>query len=131
VLVSGLLWEGHASRIIKAFVAGRFELCFSEELLAELRDVLSRPKLQAQALRRGLDISAALQRLNATAHLVTALPLSAPAGLRDTDDVIVLECAVSARADWIITGDQDLLVLGTFAGILILTPAQASIELGI
>lgn len=36
---------------------------------------------------------------------------------------MVLEAAVTAHADVIITGDQDLLVLDPFEGIRILTPA--------
>jgi uncharacterized protein len=43
---------------------------------------------------------------------------------RDPDDNKVLEIAAVGRADCIVTGDQDLLVLGTFDGIPILTPAE-------
>jgi putative PIN family toxin of toxin-antitoxin system len=42
---------------------------------------------------------------------------------RDPDDDKLLEIAVVGRADCLVTGDQDLLVLGPFQGIPILTPA--------
>lgn len=42
-LVSGLLWHGNPSRILDAVLDNRLELCLSEELLAELREVLRRP----------------------------------------------------------------------------------------
>ena len=43
---------------------------------------------------------------------------------RDPKDDKFLEAAVNGRADVLITGDQDLLVLNPFAGIPIMTPAQ-------
>jgi predicted nucleic acid-binding protein len=43
---------------------------------------------------------------------------------RDADDDIVLGTAMAAGADLLVTGDNDLLVLGTYAGIKIVTPRQ-------
>jgi len=129
VLVSGLFWKGPASEILDAFLAGRFELYASEELIAELREVLSRPKFQTHALQRGLDVPEVVERLKATARIIPVDSLPPQPALRDPDDIIVLECAVSANATMIVTGDQDLLVLESFAGISILTPARALSEL--
>jgi uncharacterized protein len=42
---------------------------------------------------------------------------------RDPDDDRVLECAVSARAALIVTGDSDLLSLGNYEGIEIIQVA--------
>jgi uncharacterized protein len=41
---------------------------------------------------------------------------------RDPDDDMVLECAVNAEAQFIVTGDNDILALGSFRGIRIVTP---------
>jgi predicted nucleic acid-binding protein len=49
---------------------------------------------------------------------------------RDPDDDAVIAVAVAARADLIVSGDGDLLVLGRFGGISIVTPVQAVIVLG-
>jgi len=43
---------------------------------------------------------------------------------RDPDDDKLLEIAVVGRADYLVTGDQDLLILDPFQGIPILTPAE-------
>lgn len=43
---------------------------------------------------------------------------------RDADDNRVLEAAVAGSADYIVTGDRDLLELGSHAGIRIVTPAD-------
>jgi uncharacterized protein len=42
---------------------------------------------------------------------------------RDPKDDMFLECAIRARADLLIAGDKDLLVLSAFEGIPIVTPA--------
>jgi len=41
---------------------------------------------------------------------------------RDPKDDMVLECALQAAAQYIVSGDRDLLVLGEYAGIAIVTP---------
>jgi putative PIN family toxin of toxin-antitoxin system len=43
---------------------------------------------------------------------------------RDPKDDMVLECAVVAGADLIVTGDKDLLVVGNYQGVRILTSRQ-------
>lgn len=43
---------------------------------------------------------------------------------RDPSDDLVLDCALAARADCLITGDEDLLVLVEFKGIRILRPSD-------
>jgi putative PIN family toxin of toxin-antitoxin system len=43
---------------------------------------------------------------------------------RDPKDDMFLECALRAKADVLVAGDKDLLVLGTYKGTRILTPAQ-------
>jgi len=43
---------------------------------------------------------------------------------RDPDDNRVLECAVAGHADLIVSGDKDLLVLGRYDSIPIITVRQ-------
>lgn len=45
-------------------------------------------------------------------------------GLRDPDDNKVLETAVAGKCDYLITGDKDLLILGQFDNIKIITASQ-------
>jgi predicted nucleic acid-binding protein len=71
----------------------------SSAILAEYRDVLSRPELQ---IRKGLRLQL-LQQIRQRAHLVVPhrwLRVSA-----DPDDMF-LECADVARADYLVTGNQ-------------------------
>lgn len=53
--------------------------------------------------------------------LVGIEPLPEPV-CRDPDDDAILATALAAKADLLVTGDKDLLVLGTYAGIPIVTP---------
>ena len=50
---------------------------------------------------------------------------------RDPDDDAVIACAISARADAIITGDDDLPILGSVAGVAILRVAKVLGEAGV
>lgn len=43
---------------------------------------------------------------------------------RDRDDHIILECAIEAKADYIVTGDEDLLCLKFYQGIQIINSSN-------
>ena len=49
---------------------------------------------------------------------------------RDPNDDMFLECAMRAKADLLIAGDKDLLVLGSYKGTRILTPAEYVVGAG-
>jgi predicted nucleic acid-binding protein len=58
-----------------------------------------------------------------TTSVVTDLPLVTGV-VRDPNDDMVVACALAANADFIVTRDKDLLSLGTYEGIRIVTPRQ-------
>lgn len=124
-LVSGLLWRGNPSRILDAIFDNRVELCLTEELLAELSDVLRRPRLAKQVAERGLDADWSCSFIRERCSvLAPAASLEVPE-LRDRKDLPVLAAAQAAAVDLIITGDKDLLSLKSFAGIPIIDAAEA------
>lgn len=47
---------------------------------------------------------------------------SSPRICRDPNDDMIIACAVDAEADYIVTGDEDLLMLKKFKNIIILNP---------
>jgi len=55
--------------------------------------------------------------------VVAIAPLPRPV-CRDSDDDAILATAIAARADLLVTGDKDLLLLGSYEGIPIITPAE-------
>jgi uncharacterized protein len=131
VLVSGSAWSGTASRLVDAVLAGEATLCLSDKLLAELADVLQREKFRARLEQHEQSAAAILTRLERVARMVDPLPMAMPASLRDPDDVHVLSCAAGAGADAIVTGDSDLLVLGSFHGIPIIRVEESLKRLGL
>ena len=131
VLVSGLLWGNTPGRVLAAVAEGHVQIFLSEELLAELREVLRRRKFAARLALKELTPETALAKVQASARLVPASPIPAPPPLRDPDDLAVLACAISAAVDVIITGDKDLLTLKSFQGIPIIDAAEALKRLGL
>ena len=92
-------------------------LITSEPLLQELRTI-SRAKFAVDSVELPL-----LAQLNGEAEIVT--PAELRGGVcRDKDDDVVLATALAGKADVIVTGDEDLLVLKKFRGIGILSPRQ-------
>lgn len=72
----------------------------------------------------GLAADQMLASYRRIATLVTARRLDRQVS-RDADDDAVLACALAARADLVVSGDDDLLSLKSFNGIPIFTVAQA------
>jgi putative PIN family toxin of toxin-antitoxin system len=124
VLVSAFLWQGTPGRLIELPGEKEVRLFTSRALLAELGEVLHRKKLAKPVAATGLSADQMLASYRKLATMVTARPLTAPVS-RDADDDAVLACALQARADLIVSGDDDLLALQGFDGIPIVTAAQA------
>jgi putative PIN family toxin of toxin-antitoxin system len=122
VLVSGLLWAGPPASFLHAASQRLFHLITSEEMLAELEEVLSRSQLSSRLRVRRRTVAEVMAKQRVLATLVTPAEISAPAELRDLKDLPVLRCAVGGQAQAIVTGDKDLLTLKEFQGIVIVTP---------
>ena len=96
------------------------ELVRSDELISEVFRVISRSKLDRYApLERRL---AAARVLIASGKLITLGEVTRQC--RDPMDDHILQLAVDGKADYIVTGDQDLLVLNPFADASIVTPTE-------
>lgn len=123
VLVSALFWQGTPHALIERVRDGSLRLISSPALLAELAEVLDRPRLADILSRSNTSPDHALAQIQTLAEVIVPPPLPEPV-CRDPDDDAVLALAVAARADVIISGDADLLDLDTFQGIPIVSPAQ-------
>ncbi|MFI4990595.1 MAG: putative toxin-antitoxin system toxin component, PIN family [Solirubrobacterales bacterium] len=118
VIVSGLGWRGVPAAILDAVSDDRLVLVTSAPLLAELRRVLEYPKL-AKVIKGGAQIA----DLVAASGVVVA-PGRVLTVVSDDDDNRVLEAAIEGAADYIVSGDADLLDIGSFEGIPIITPGE-------
>jgi uncharacterized protein len=121
IWLSGLLWGGLPGQILQQVELGALRAIASEVILDELARTLDRPKFQRRLERLGLDIAGIL---GAVRQVVVMVPdeLIVVENLRDPKDAMIVAAAIVGNAGVIITGDQDLLVLGEVNGVKILTP---------
>jgi uncharacterized protein len=124
VLLAGLLWREPAYALLEQVRSGALTFISSPELLAELAEVLARPKFDEIVKRSSSSREQMLIQVRMLAEVIDAPPLATPV-CRDPDDDAVLALGIAAQADVIVSGDEDLLILSSFEGIPILSPAMA------
>lgn len=122
VIVSSLIQRGYPNLIIKElFIEQKFELCISEELLAEYYEVLARPRfskfqdffIRAEALLVEIASKATMYAPTITLDLIS-----------DDDDNMILELADECLADFIITGNTTDFTFPTYKQTKIVTPRE-------
>ena len=120
VFVAALLQGNTPRKVYDAFLDGDFVPVFSPQLIQEIVQVLARPELRA--LMQRSEVSRLLALIKRDGFWIR--PKQRIRVCRDPKDNILLECALAGRADYIVTGDQDLLILHPFRGIAILKPRE-------
>ena len=122
ILVRAVLQpRGAVGPVLLRLRQGDYVLLHAQPLLEELVDVLNRPRIRDRYGLTDQDIQtvAGLILLRGEAVRVEERITAC----RDPRDDKFLEVAVAGKADAIVSGDEDLLVLHPFAGIPILSPA--------
>lgn len=119
VLVSGLLSpHGRPGTVVDLVSSGAHRICFDGRILAEYRDVLSRPRL---ALPQQ-SVETVLARLVRNGFRLVASPLRNQ--LPDPDDQPFLEVGVAASADYLVTGNQKHFPRELCRGIAVVSPRE-------
>jgi putative PIN family toxin of toxin-antitoxin system len=110
--------DGHPAQIVQLWRIGLIELAISPAILEEFEAVVHRPRIQQRYNLSDADINEYLEVLRTTTVLVpgTVIVDAVP---DDPDDNIIIACAIEAEADFIVSGAQHLLSLGSYHGILI------------
>jgi putative PIN family toxin of toxin-antitoxin system len=115
VYVSAFVLPGGAvSQLMAALLRGQAEPLISRPIMAEVLGVLGR-KFAAdreQLARTALFLSGFAEQVVSRERLHV---------LSDEPDNRILECAVTGHARWIVTGDRQMLKLGRYEGIQIVT----------
>ena len=119
ILVSAWLWEGNESKIVELIENGLVIGYTSPLLIREFEKVMNYPKFRLSEE----------EIASATGYYQIILRTIEPKTMvniirDDPEDNRVLDCALSAKANAIITGDKHLLALGRFKNIKILTSTE-------
>ena len=117
VLISAFVFGGNSAKSLEYSIE-KCDVCISPWILEELRRTLKEKfKISTQ------DVIRIEQILKSDFHLF--LPhTKLPAICRDKDDNHILQLAESTHADYIITGDKDLLVIHKYKKTEILDPKR-------
>src|SRR3990167_2538340 len=103
VFISALFWTGSPHNVLAKALESEFILITSREILKEIEErLLNKFKFPVE------DILSFLEIIVLNSHIVEP----------------IIECAVSGNADYIVTGDKDILNLKEFRGIKIITSNQ-------
>ena len=120
VLISAAMFKKSAIRQLFDDVRENHTIVSSDDCFAELTEVISRPKFAKYTDTN--EISLFLKLFEETALFV---PTTQKITLcRDPKDNKFLDLAFTSEAHYLITGDQDLLVLHSFGSTQILAPAE-------
>jgi hypothetical protein len=120
VLISYLFGGATITSIIDAVERDVFVPALSPFLEKEFLDTIKRPRIA-----RHVNILQAVAFMEEWKNFAEyAVPHHIVAACRDKEDNEVLACALEVGASFVVTGDNDLLVLKEFEGILIQSPTD-------
>lgn len=125
VLVSGLfgIKDSPSAQILNAFRNQKIILATSPDILKEVVDIINRDRIikrTKMSQKERIDfIDKLIERCDVTAGRKFQEVVS-----RDVKDDKFLACAVEAKAEYIVTGDEDLLDLGKYKEVKIITPRE-------
>jgi putative PIN family toxin of toxin-antitoxin system len=118
VFISAALKQSSLPAVAVRFAILEGTLLKSSVTERELRDVLIRPQLATLIPQQSLgwinELLGAAELIAVTAKIRAC---------RDPDDHKFIELAIDGRADFLVSGDADLLILDPFRGIPIVSPA--------
>ena len=118
IYISALNFAGTADEVLALGRAGLIEICISPAILDEIDGVL--PRKFRWSATRVREARAAIGHFTVLVH-----PQESVSVVREDEaDNRILECALAAGADAIITGDHHLLKLRRFRGARITTPRE-------
>ncbi len=123
VFVSALIRpQGKTGAVLQALKDKRFTMIYSTDILVEIIDVLGRDKFRSKYHISPDDIAALIDLIRLRGELV--IPSQKLTVCRDPKDDIFLEAALEGKAEYIVSGDFDLLDMKSFENIPILRVAE-------
>lgn len=119
VLIAAFLTEGICAKLMIRARRRDFNLILCDGILQEFKRVLKKKFATSPH-----ETSEALTILSEAALEILGWTDSITPICRDSDDDLILACAKDAAADYVVTGDEDLLVLKNYEGVSIVNPRE-------
>jgi putative PIN family toxin of toxin-antitoxin system len=111
---------GNPRKIVDMWKQGKLTLCLSKEIVSEYTTVLDRIGLENQKELKEIFSLFARGIHSVFSGKTPVLKVV----IDDPDDDKLIECAVALKAEYIISGDKDLLEVSEYMGIKILNPRE-------
>lgn len=122
IIISSVFWRGRPYEVVRKGILKEYQLVISNAILDEVVDKLrNKFHFPEEGIQKLADI------LLIHSHLIE--PTSKFDIVRDKNDNKIIECAFDGKADYIVTGDPDLLSIKEFRGIKIITAKEFLDEL--
>jgi len=121
--------ESASNEVIRKAVLGEFTLLVPEGLLEEISSSARRKRYLLERIGPG-EVDELMEILSSMAEFVPEIEEPIPAVVRDPKDDYLLAYAVVGEADYLVSGDRDLLVLKEVEGVRILSPREFLRTLG-
>ncbi len=118
IYISGILFAGKPREVLDLAIKGKIHVFISPDILSELRDVLSIKKFCFSPER----VDIIIREIESITTMVNPAKKYSIVS-HDSDDNIIIDCAMESRVEYIITGDNDLLCLNKYKSITIINPA--------
>lgn len=120
IWISAIFWGGKPRKVIEAWTRNKFYLIISPALKSELlRTIEEKAKILEVAPNFVLSW---LEIVSEKAVIV--YPKEKVEICRHPKDNVLLEASLESRADFLVTGDKDLLILKTFKKTRIIRPVE-------
>ncbi len=122
-LISAFFWEGNEAELLRKIEQGKARLYITGDILSEIEQVIKRSKFNDVMGKANLTPDQIIQKIVSFSHLVIAPQLNIKV-CRDEKDNKLLECAQSAKASYLVSGDDDLLSLKEYEKIPIIRASE-------
>lgn len=117
VLMSAIFFGGKPESVIRSVIDGKFAAYASQAIIDEYSDTAEYLDTKTKKVRR-TDLSSFFQHI----HIIDTS--SRIEVCRDPDDNKFLECAIDCDCLYIVSGDKDLLTIGKYEGVRIVTVSE-------
>ena len=123
VIISAFLWAGKVNKILDLIENKKIDVYTCPEQIIELKGVLERPKFKPIFIKAKLKPEIIVSGFLNSARLIKQV-MNINVIEVDSSDNIILACALSAGAEYLVSGDKHLLSLKKFQKTKILKPKE-------